>query len=153
MRLLICGILIMLLISGCSKNEQQENADKFGEGITLNKAVTMPEVLNNPESYDGQEIVVESTIKTVCQARGCWMEVESGILPMRISFKNDSFFIPKDAARRKVKMQGVLKVKEVSEEVARNYLKDAGRSDEEIGKINGAQRLLTMVASGLVIYK
>lgn len=152
MRLIICLFMILSFVTACGKSEVKIPSDKFGEGVTIEDVVSMDDILKNSSQYDGKELVVESRIKTVCQARGCWMEVESGTLPMRISFENDSFFIPKESARKKVRIQGELKIKEISEEVARNYLKDAGRSNEEVQKLSGPQKLLTMVASGLIIF-
>jgi hypothetical protein len=47
----------------------------YGEGVTLDEAVAIDVLLENPNDYVGRKIRVDGVITAVCKKRGCWMQV------------------------------------------------------------------------------
>ncbi len=98
----------------------------------------------------GAPVLVEGSIIDVCIRKGCWLVVTDGTTRMRVTFKDYGFFVPKDAAGRKVLLQGIVTRQEMSEEDARHYAEEStiGEKPEDI---NGPQQVVTMVATGVAI--
>ena len=91
-------------------------------------------------------------VDQVCQAKGCWMKLnlEDGNQVM-VRFKDYGFFVPKDIAGKKVIIEGKAFVAEVSVEEQRHYAEDAGKSSEEIAKINEPKRTEAFEAHGVLL--
>ncbi|MBC8366917.1 DUF4920 domain-containing protein [bacterium] len=49
----------------------------FGKGVSLEKAVKVSDLLENPDKYVGETIRVEGIAVGVCSHRGCWVELAS----------------------------------------------------------------------------
>ena len=116
------------------------------------KAVPLVDVLANPDAYTTGAIVVEGLVQTCCQNKGCWMEVvpEVGKNGMRVTFKDYSFFVPKDSKGRSARMEGVVAVKTLSKD-------DADHLEGEGAKLNrnpdGTAKEVSFVASGVELRK
>ena len=59
--------------------------------------------------------------------------------------------MPRDAAGRKVVLEGSFRREELSQELARHYLEDANAPQAEIEAIVGPQKILAMVCTGVAI--
>ncbi|MET1260091.1 DUF4920 domain-containing protein [Flagellimonas sp. DF-77] len=92
------------------------------------------------------------TVTSVCQAKGCWMEVA---LPngetVMVKFKDYGFFVPTDSAGKEVLVNGMAFVEEMDVEEQRHYASDAGASKADIAKITTPKRTLRFEASGVQI--
>lgn len=91
-------------------------------------------------------------IKEVCQNKGCWMKV--ALAPDRevfVRFKDYGFFVPKDAAGKKVVMNGLAFLEEMSVEDQRHYAEDDGATKEEIAQITAPKRTYRFEADGVLI--
>ena len=77
------------------------------------------------------------------------MILADGSTKVRVTFKDYSFFMPKDLAGKRIVAEGMLKEDVLSEADARHYAEDAGKSKKEIEKIKGDQRELTFEATGV----
>jgi hypothetical protein len=120
-----------------------------GEKIAGDATTTpLSEVLENPAAYSKSTIVTEGVVETVCQNKGCWMQVKtgSGSAGMRVRFKDYGFFVPKDSKGMKARMQGVVQLKKLSKE-------DADHLDGEGAKLSrnpdGTATEASFVASGV----
>ena len=114
------------------------------------KAMTLKKLITNSDSYTDKKIVAKGTIKQVCQKKGCFFILADEENTARITFKDYSFFIPTNTAGKKVMLQGTFNVKELSEEKAKHYAKDAG---EDPDKIDGPQKEYSLVATSVKIMK
>jgi hypothetical protein len=70
---------------------------------------------------------------------------------VRVTFKDYGFFVPKDMSGRTVIVEGVISEKVLSQDLARHYAEDAGKSQEEIEKIVGDQKEYTMIAETVLV--
>ena len=81
-------ILILFLISGCSKTEL------YGESLTGNTPVTtVKQILDNPENYENKTITINGEIKEVCPS-GCWFFVEDDFGELYVNIGPSGFAIP-----------------------------------------------------------
>ena len=119
-----------------------------GEPLAGAPAVQLAELLAKPQSHDGQTVRVEGQVRKACQKKGCWMELASSDkgAGVRVTFKNYGFFVPVDAAGSAARVEGVVKVSELSEDMAKHY--------EAEGAIvprgtDGKPREVQLVASGV----
>jgi hypothetical protein len=126
----------------------------YGEKITDKGAVSVTELSKSMEGKTEMQAKVEGVVLEVCQTKGCWMTMEKGDgTKMRVTFKDYGFFVPKDISGKTVVIDGVAKVTTTSVEELRHYAEDAGKSKEEIEKINAPKKELTFEASGVIVRK
>ena len=111
-------------------------------------------MLKAPADFDGKSVAVEATVRKACQKKGCWMELAPAAAAkgpgVRVTFKDYGFFVPLDSAGRKAKVEGVVKVAELSEEMAKHY--EAEGAQVPRGK-DGKPREVQLVASGVELRK
>jgi hypothetical protein len=143
--------LLAAALSGCGSHRRDWSS--YGAAITAEPkpvVLTASQLLEEPERYNGQTVVVEGEVVEVCLNKGCWMTFMDGDREMRIRFKDYAFFVPKDCGGKKARIEGVFEVKDVPAEEARHYLEDAGKH-EEAAKITGPVPSYTFMASGVQI--
>ena len=106
-------------------------------------------------NVDSIETVVEGNVESVCQAKGCWMNVQSdnSDQKMFVKFKDYGFFMPLDLAGGKVVMKGKAYREVTSVDELRHYAEDEGLSKEEVLAINEPKEELKFMASGVKIIK
>jgi hypothetical protein len=120
-----------------------------GEKIAGDARTTpLAEVLENPAAYTKSAIVTEGVVETVCQNKGCWMQVrtQSDTSGMRVRFKDYGFFVPKDSRGLKARMQGMVQVKKLSREEADHL---AGEGAKLTRHPDGTATEASFVASGV----
>ncbi len=84
----------------------------YGKPLQGLAPTTLAAVLEKPEA--GKIVALEGVIKTVCQEKGCWISFEQAGKNVHVSFEGYSFFVPKDSAGQKVKLEGRVLLKERS---------------------------------------
>lgn len=103
----------------------------------------------NDSTMHGKDVIVQGEILDVCRKKGCWIVVSDGTSQMRVTFKDYGFFVPTDSDGKTVRLQGVVSVEEIPEDMAKHYAEESKLEDPEA--ITGAQKVITMVASGVQI--
>ena len=88
----------------------------FGKPLQGLPTASLKDVLARPEA--GQKIRLEGTIERVCRNKGCWLELKQGDASVHVTFEGYSFFVPRDAAGRRVTLEGKVQVKEPSADEA-----------------------------------
>ena len=86
----------------------------FGKPLQGLAPTTLAAILEKPEA--GKMVALEGVIKSVCQEKGCWLAFEQAGKNVHVSFKGYSFFVPKDVAGQKVKLEGRVLLKERTKE-------------------------------------
>ncbi|MFT6867451.1 MAG: hypothetical protein ACJA08_002294 [Cyclobacteriaceae bacterium] len=112
---------IFLLSCGNTENKYQQ----FGNLIDDQEPIKM-ESLSTIDIQADASFKLTGTVDEVCQAKGCWMILknENGI-PVRVTFKDYGFFVPKDIAGRQVIVNGTITKKELEPDMAKHYADDA----------------------------
>lgn len=141
-------ILVLFLIS--CQSVQDSNFESFGEIISEKNALDLQRVKGALSESDSIQTKLVATIDEVCQMKGCWMTLKTADgVPVRVTFKDYGFFVPKDAAGKKVIVQGVVSQQEMDRATAEHYAEDAGKElapDASLTEIS-------VVASGVLIEK
>lgn len=113
--------------------------------------VSLSEAIKDFSQNQGKEILVTGTVKKVCQMSGCWFELADNKQSLRITMKDYGFTVPKDILNKPAKVVGVLEQKELPAKVVRHYMKDEGKSQQEIDKVTQTQKVFEFVATGVEI--
>ncbi len=128
------------------------NAKQFGAEITADGAEAFETFVGKMADIDSLDAKVLGTVESVCQTKGCWMNIatENGE-EMFVQFEDYGFFMPKDIAGKKVIMDGYAYREVTSVEELRHYAEDEGLSAEEIEKITEPEENLKFMASGVIL--
>ncbi len=100
----------------------------FGAPLAGAAALTaLTDITASPERFTEQVVRTEGTIARVCQAMGCWMELQAGAAApaVRVPMAGHAFFLPKDVAGRHAVIEGRVALQELSPE-ARAHLASEG---------------------------
>ncbi len=129
----------------------------FGEKFNVTKILTKDEMLKKYKNLKkGDTIVVQfqSTIKSVCKKKGCWMKMElKDDDNSFVRFKDYGFFVPLNADHSLAIVNGKAFVDVVSVEELKHYAKDGGKSASEIAKITKPETTYAFTANGVYIKK
>ena len=109
--------------------------------------LALASLLAKPE--DGRTVLVEGMVRRACSQMGCWMELAppEGGPGVRVTFKDYGFFVPTDSAGATARVQGTVKVAQLSAEQAEHLRSEGGSMS------TGAQREVRLVATGVELRK
>jgi hypothetical protein len=155
--LLIC----FFALSSCKKETISTNSSSdyaiFGDSISADKAISSEDMLVQYDKLkpgDTLNVKFKSNIKNVCQKKGCWMTIE---LPSGkeafVKFKDYAFFVPKNAQKVEVIVNGKAFVSIESVEELKHYAKDEGKSQAAIDSIVAPKTNYSFMADGVLIKK
>ena len=119
-----------------------------GEPLKGAPAVTLTELLAKPQAHEGKTVRVEGQVRKACEKKGCWMELAEGAkgAGVRVTFKDYGFFVPLDSAGSQARVEGVVKVAELSENRAKHY---EGEGAIVPRGADGKAREVQLVATGV----
>ncbi|KUG07688.1 DUF4920 domain-containing protein [Solirubrum puertoriconensis] len=103
-------------------------------------------------SKDSVQVKLVGQITDVCQAKGCWMKMETADgKEMRVRFKDYAFFVPKDVKGKTAVVEGWVHREVVPVADLQHYAKDAGKSDKEVAAITKDEQQVNFEADGVLI--
>jgi hypothetical protein len=119
-----------------------------GEKLKGLANVTLETLLANPAQYDGKAVQLTAKVRKNCERKGCWMELASSDAApgVRVTFKDYGFFVPLDSAGKTAKVEGTVKVAELSPERAKHYESEGAKVAKDS---SGKYREVQLVADGL----
>jgi hypothetical protein len=119
-----------------------------GEPLKGAPAVTLAELLAKPQPHDGKTVRLEGQVRKACTKKGCWMELAEGAkgAGVRVTFKDYGFFVPLDSAGASARVEGVVKVTELTESMAKHYEAEGAQVPRGA---DGKPREVQLVASGV----
>jgi len=97
--------------------------------------VPVATLLATPEPHVGKTVKCEGKVARVCQAAGCWLELqpESGGEGLRVPMAAHAFFIPQDAVGHVAVVEGELKRRELPDAQKAHY---AGEGMKAMGPLS-----------------
>ena len=151
LRFLCC---LALLVSSFAKAQQQSpQGQLFGAAFTPQNVVPASDVASKVSDKDSVHLQTEGIVKEVCQQKGCWMKVDVGNgEEMFVRFKQYAFFVPKDAAGKKVVLNGKAFAYQSSVAEQRHYAEDVGKSKKEVASIKKPQKAVRFEADGVLLF-
>ncbi len=159
-KLLFLSTISIALFASCSHNTEvktetvaiDSTLQYFGDSITTSDAVDAKELAALIKDKDSVTIKLTGTVESVCQKKGCWMNMAIGEnQSMKVRFKDYAFFVPKDATGKTVFIEGVAFKDTTSIAELKHYAEDAGQSKEEIEKITQPEININFEAKGVII--
>lgn len=140
--------------AGHDEVRQVGNVVSVGAPMTAEALrVTVAQVMASPEKYVGKKVQVVGNVTEVCQEKGCWVTLTDA----GATAKGDGLFVkftcpteangrvmPMESVGRPAVVEGELVIRELTQDEARHYAEDAGKSPAEIAKIVGPQKRVTV---------
>ncbi|MDX1902695.1 MAG: DUF4920 domain-containing protein [Thermonemataceae bacterium] len=124
----------------------------YGEKINATGAIAVSELPKMLEGKNSINTKIEGKIESVCQVKGCWMQLDMGNgKKVRVTFKDYAFFMPKKSAGKTAILEGVASKEITDIATLKHYAEDAGKSKEEIAKITQAKEEIVFEAKGVII--
>ncbi len=146
--IITCVLLLVATVAFAS-----EDVVKRGAAISPDaKPVSLAKVLENPDAYTKDAVVVDGVIAASCTRKGCWMQLapSEGGDSVRVTFKDYGFFIPLEAKGMKARAEGVTVVKTLTKA-------DADHLEEEGAKLkrneDGTATEISFIANGVELTK
>lgn len=163
--LFVAASTVMVALSSCGGSGSQadktatdstavSDAGTFGAKLDETGAISMDSLLAMVAAgqTDIAAVKVQGKVSEVCQAKGCWMNIDKGDgSGMRVTFKDYAFFVPKDCGGKTAIFQGHAFMDTTEVEDLRHYAEDEGKSKEEIAKITEPLVELAFEAEGVII--
>ncbi len=145
--------LALLASSFAQAQQQPAEGQLFGAAFTPQNVVPVSDVAARVSGKDSVYLQTEGVVKEVCQQKGCWMKVDVGNgEEMLVRFKRYGFFVPKDAAGKKVVLNGKAFAYQSSVAEQRHYAEDAGKSKKEVASIKKPQKAVRFEADGVLLF-
>lgn len=119
-----------------------------GEKLKGLELVALEKLLASPKDFDGKTVALEAKVRKACTKKGCWMELASSDTGpgVRVTFKDYGFFVPLDSAGATAKVEGLVKVAELSPEKAKHYESEGAHVAPDR---DGRFREVQLVATGV----
>ena len=104
----------------------------YGEALTLTEVTPVSAILDAPDRYLGERVLLEGMVVEVCESRGCWMDIASDREFEKIQIKVDDGVIvfPLSARGKDAVVEGVVEELQLTHEQA---LEEARHKAEEHG--------------------
>ena len=134
--------------------EAAEDAAMLGEPVPAGDALSADDLVADAGAYAGQTVVVEGTVREVCQQAGCWLTLAAADgQTIRVEVPRDEtesyvYTFPTDIDGQTVRLAGMLAVETESVDDLRHYAEDAGASQEELDAITEPKQTMVLTASG-----
>ena len=97
-------------------------------------------------------LMIQSCGMTAASFTIFWMKVQlESNDEVFVRFKDYGFFVPKDAAGKKVVMNGAAFFEEMTVDDQRHYAEDEGASEDELAQITAPKKTLRFEADGVLI--
>ena len=139
--LLIHLFLVMGLLNA-------QNWKNFGKELTLTDTTLISKILQTPEDFVGQKVLVKGRVVDVCKKRGCWMEIASDkdFQSIRVKVKDGEIVFPLEAKGREALVEGIVEKLVISRENLIKVMKHRAREQ-------GVPFDSTKITSGKTIYR
>lgn len=144
-RRIVVAAFATLLAAGCTQ-KSTTTYTSYGQPMTKldSKAVPVSVIAATPEAFATEPVLIYGKVTEVCAPKGCWAKIsdDASQEPIFVKFTCpiDGRLIPTDAVGKVALVEGTIEVKTLTEDEARHYAEDSGKSAEEIAKIVGPQK-------------
>ena len=121
MKKLLFAALIAFTFTACQNEDVAESSVEapatqsgtlvgttYGESLTLTEVTPVSLILDNPNDFVGETVLVEGMVVEVCENKGCWLDIASDRDYEKIQIKVDDGVIvfPMTARGHKALVQG-----------------------------------------------
>jgi hypothetical protein len=125
------------------------HGDAIGKPMAVAPSVRFALVDAEPAKYFHRSVLVEGTVRAVCQNSGCWMQIEDQGRTAIVRWETGcggAYSFPKDAAGKHVLVQGSFRAKEMSQEELEHLQEESG------GKVAARRDGYEFTASSVLLF-
>jgi hypothetical protein len=109
---------------------------KLGSPITETAVTPLAQIVAEPSRFTDKTVRTEGTVTSVCQAKGCWMQLSDTTGAAHVKFAGYSFFVPKTARGKRAVVQGKI-VPSVDECASKDGCREAGeKASGQVAKVD-----------------
>jgi hypothetical protein len=157
---LILFFAFALFFSACNNTtstdetivELNDDYEYFGAEISSEGAISGEEFLATFTDGDSIFVKIAGEISTVCQKKGCWMNMQlTEDKNLFVRFKDYEFFVPLNCAGRNAVIEGCAYKEEISVDELKHFAFDEGLSVEEINDITEPKITYSFMADGVIL--
>ena len=96
---------------------------KVGKEITLKDKTPIDNILENPEEFVGQKVLVNGKVEEVCPMMGCWIVISDAASgnKIKVKVKDGEIVFPQEAVNGNALVEGEVYKIELDEEEAKKY--------------------------------
>lgn len=160
MKKVMLGAIIVAL-AACQSEPPATEAGPFdgtpyGEAITLTTLTHVAVILERPDDFVGERVLVEGTVADVCDHMGCWMDIMGEDEGQKIQVKVDDGVIvfPQSATGQRARVEGVVekieRTEEEAMEAARHRAEERGLEFDP-ATVAGPETVYRIKATGALI--
>ena len=143
-------VLAAFLLVACTSTQNTAENGYFGEKFKVNNVIGLNALVGQMASSDSLNVQVKGIVESVCQKKGCWMNIATDDgEELFVQFKDYGFFMPLDLMGNEVVMNGHAYKDVTPVDELRHYAEDEGLSPEEIAKITEPKEELKFLATGV----
>jgi hypothetical protein len=152
-KVLLIGFVITMAMTLLFAADQGK---KYGEGVTLEKTTEVSDLVDNPDKYVGKKVQISGTVVSVCEHRGCWIDI-AGKRPyekMRIKVEDGVIVFPMTAKGKSAHAEGVFEALQLSKEQAiamRKHQAEERGEEFDPSSITGPVTIYQIKGTGAVI--
>ncbi len=154
--MLVAGLLAFAACQSGPPSDGEFAGTPYGEPLTLTTLTHVAVILERPDDFVGERVLVEGTVTDVCDHMGCWMDLAGDRDDERIRVKVDDGVIvfPQEASGHRARVEGVVERIDRTEEEALEAAKH--RADErglefDPGVVTGPETIYRIKATGALI--
>lgn len=164
MKKLLAILTIVALFTACENSQEknastestetttQNNPNVFGNEIIMEKVADCRRLPGLLDSTTSVEIKLIGSIADVCQASGCWLDLDMGDNQfIHVTFKDEAFVVPKDIAGKTAIIEGIGTKELISVDMQKKAAKSEGLSQKEIDAITSPITEYSIEATGVTI--
>lgn len=148
MRPLQLAASTLLLLGACASAPALPAGQSIGEAMPTRAVHALAAVAQHPADYYERTLLVSGRVTAVCQTKGCWMKLADGSAEAMVRWEagcGGQYAFPKDAAGKRVIVQGSYYAKTISPADAEHLRAEAG------GRVDFPQQTHELNASAVLI--
>jgi hypothetical protein len=106
---------------------------KFGSEITETTVTPLTKLVGEADAYADKVVRTEGVVTSVCQSKGCWMQLSDAQGVAHVKFAGYGFFVPKNASGHRAVVQGKVLRSQVDECSGKDGCREKG--EKESGQV------------------
>lgn len=109
-KIIITTILTLIFVNLAFAIDGETKKNSLGKPITLTEITKISTILDNPQEFLGDTVLVNGTVIDVCKKRGCWMEIasDSAFQSIKVKVKDGEIVFPVSAKGSTALVEGVV---------------------------------------------
>ena len=155
----ICLLVMAITLFNCGGKPEPVHDEKtgytfYGDSFDPDGTMSVDQLLGAMKSRDTVAAVVRAKVESVCQVKGCWMNVvddQKEGTAFFVKFKDYGFFVPMDISDQEVIMKGIAFKSVTPVDELKHYAEDKGLSQDEIDSITEPKEEYKFMASGVAM--